>query len=127
MAFLKKFESIEEAGWFNRRLYGDTKLRLAYIGQWTPYKSKGCFDFTCSGFVQRTRKWCLVQSFTHCRPEVDNSSLSPVGIFQDPKVRSNWWLNMLRATGGILAADAIWILTQQRNTVEWGGEVFSSN
>ncbi|XP_023524233.1 uncharacterized protein LOC111788198 [Cucurbita pepo subsp. pepo] len=122
----EKFESVE-AGWMvNRRLYGDTRTRLSVHWTADSYKSKGCFDLTCSGFVQTNPKVVLGAVIDPLSTRGGQQFTITVGIFQDPK-SSNWWLNVQGWPVGYWPPTLFGYLRNSATLVEWGGEVFSSN
>ncbi|XVF46610.1 hypothetical protein PTKIN_Ptkin03bG0041500 [Pterospermum kingtungense] len=121
------FESIE-AGWaVNPKLYGDKRTR--FFVHWTKdgYKKTGCFDHTCSGFVQTAPEMALGQAIS---PVSSGEGLydTTLGIYMDPN-SGNWWLHY-----GNNLVIGYWPVKSLMNymnggatLVQWGGEVYSPN
>ncbi|XP_022941230.1 uncharacterized protein LOC111446601 [Cucurbita moschata] len=122
----ENFESVE-AGWMvNRRLYGDTKTRFSVHWTVDSYKSTGCFDLTCSGFVQTNPKIVLGAVIDPISTRGGQQFIISVGMFQDPRSR-NWWLNVQGWPVGYWPPTLFGYLRHSATLVEWGGEVFSSH
>ncbi|KAJ1430342.1 hypothetical protein SESBI_07833 [Sesbania bispinosa] len=119
------FESIE-AGWVvNPKLYGDTTTRL--FAYWTKdsYRSTGCFDLTCSGFVQTGTQIALGAPVRSVSSESGQQYIFDAGIFLDES--GNWWLKILHNVPiGYWPAELFDSLKYRATVVEWGGQVFSS-
>ncbi|WJX41530.1 hypothetical protein P8452_28871 [Trifolium repens] len=114
------FETVE-AGWMvNPKLYGDHNTRLFIYWTKDTYKSTGCFDLTCSGFVQTNKGVGLggaigpISSF-HQQYELN------YGIYLDNG--GNWWLKIKHSVPvGYWPKE---FLGQSATMVQWGGQVFS--
>ncbi|KAF8023249.1 LOW QUALITY PROTEIN: hypothetical protein BT93_F0680 [Corymbia citriodora subsp. variegata] len=107
-----KYESVE-AGWMvNPKLYGDKQTRL--FTHWTVDGSisTGCFDLTCSGFVQTNPEVALGSAVGPISSDGGEQYQISVGMFMDEKT-SNWWL---RLTNDLTSAIM----------VTWGGQVYST-
>ncbi|TKY74930.1 hypothetical protein E2542_SST03695 [Spatholobus suberectus] len=75
------FESVE-AGWtVNPKLYGDRKTRLFAYGTRDSYKSIGCFDLTCPGFVQTGTEAALGGIITPVSSQYGEQYQLNVGMF----------------------------------------------
>ncbi|KAI9107061.1 hypothetical protein K1719_022589 [Acacia pycnantha] len=88
------FESVE-AGWVvNPKLYGDKATRL--FAYWTrdSYKSTGCFDLICTGFVQTGTQVALGAATEPVLYIFGPRYIVKIGIFLDPST-SNWWLKVV--------------------------------
>ncbi|KAK8343129.1 hypothetical protein E1A91_A08G277100v1 [Gossypium mustelinum] len=122
------FESIE-SGWIvNPQLYGDKRTRL--FAHWTKdsYKTTGCFDMTCSGFVQTSSQYLLGGSIEPVSTEFGQQYYLTVGIYMDPNT-ANWWLKIGKdiPVGYWPASTLLFYLNHSSTLVEWGGQVYSSN
>ncbi|XP_061374897.1 protein neprosin-like [Gastrolobium bilobum] len=120
------FESVE-AGWVvNPKLYGDKATRL--FAYWTTdsYQSTGCFDLTCSGFVQTGTEVALGAALKPVSSDSGNQYDYNVGMYLD--YAGNWWLRVRNNKPvGYWPAELFSSLTSSAIVVEWGGQVFSSN
>ncbi|XP_003603111.3 uncharacterized protein [Medicago truncatula] len=118
------FESIE-AGWtVNPKLYGDHNTRFFVYWTKDTYKSTGCFDLTCKGFVQTNKDIALgatlgpVSVPSHQQYEIN------VGIFRDNS--GNWWLKVKNNIPvGYWPKELVSNLQSSASLVQWGGQVFS--
>ncbi|XP_062098504.1 protein neprosin-like [Humulus lupulus] len=121
------FESIE-AGWVvNPKLYGDTATRLFVYWTKDQYESTGCFDLTCSGFVQTNPKVVLGGTLEPWSTERGPQYELPVTITQDENT-GNWWLKLGQDVGvGYWPGSLFGYLKQSAIMVQWGGEVYSPN
>ncbi|XP_022139554.1 uncharacterized protein LOC111010434 [Momordica charantia] len=122
----EKFDSVE-AGWVvNPRLYGDTKTRFSLYWTADSYSSTGCFDLTCSGFVQTNPGVAIGGAIEPLSSRGGQQFFISIGIFMDPK-SSNWWLKMQGKPVGYWPPALFGYLSHSATLAEWGGEVFSSN
>ncbi|TXG74297.1 hypothetical protein EZV62_002876 [Acer yangbiense] len=123
------YESIE-AGWMvNPKLYGDRASRL--FAYWTKdsYKTTGCFDITCAGFVQTNPKLALGVGLHPVSISGGLQSYVPIGIYQDTNT-GNWWLKCgqnYETVVGYWPKELFAYLWRSASFVEWGGEVYSPN
>ncbi|XP_062098506.1 protein neprosin-like [Humulus lupulus] len=121
------FESIESGWVVNPKLYGDTLTRL--FAYWTTdgYTSKGCFDLTCSGFVQTNPNVVLGGTLEPWSTQSGPQYELPVTITLDPKA-GNWWLKLgQNVPVGYWPGSLFGYLQHSAVMVQWGGEVFSPN
>ncbi|KAK3438382.1 hypothetical protein EUGRSUZ_C02999, partial [Eucalyptus grandis] len=120
-----KYESVE-AGWMvNPKLYGDKQTRL--FTHWTVDGSKatGCFDLTCSGFVQTSTDVALGSALGPISSEGAQYQIS-VGLFLDPH-STNWWLRLTNnLVLGYFPGSLFFYLKQKAIMVNWGGQVYST-
>ncbi|KAK3213046.1 hypothetical protein Dsin_017752 [Dipteronia sinensis] len=123
------FESIE-AGWVvNPKLYGDHATRL--FAYWTKdaYKTTGCFDITCAGFVQTNPKVALGVALQPLSSSGGPQYYIPIGTYRDPDTE-NWWLKIgqnYEVVVGYWPKELFGYLSRSAIMVEWGGEVYSTN
>ncbi|EXB66901.1 hypothetical protein L484_019539 [Morus notabilis] len=121
------FESIE-AGWVvNPKLYGDTQTRLFIYWTLDAYKSTGCFDLTCTGFVQTNPKIALGTALGPISSDGGPQYQFTVSINMDPNT-SNWWLKLGDGVvAGYWPGTLFSYLKHSAILVQWGGEVYSPN
>ncbi|XP_057428021.1 uncharacterized protein LOC130721273 [Lotus japonicus] len=120
------FESVE-AGWVvNPKLYGDNSTRL--FAYWTTdsYKSTGCFDVTCPGFVHtgQVALGIAIKPISHSRGSQYDIN---VGMFWDEA--GNWWLKVGKNMPVGYWPAKLFGATGLRHSallVEWGGQVHST-
>ncbi|GMI83888.1 hypothetical protein like AT5G25950 [Hibiscus trionum] len=122
------FESLESGWTVNPQLYGDKRTR--FFAHWTKdsYKTTGCFDLTCSGFVQTSSQVALGAAIEPVSSEFGGQYYITVGIYMDPQT-SNWWLKFGAdiAIGYWPASSLLFYLNHSSTLVEWGGQVYSPN
>ncbi|KAK4856079.1 hypothetical protein QYF36_013898 [Acer negundo] len=122
------YESIE-AGWMvNPKLYGDRESRLFVYWTKDSYKTTGCFDTTCAGFVLTQHKLALGVGLHPLSSSEGPQRFLPIGIYQDDT--GNWWLKVgqnYEVVVGYWPKELFAYLWRSASLVEWGGEVYSQN
>ncbi|GLU01489.1 hypothetical protein SLE2022_187960 [Rubroshorea leprosula] len=121
------FESIESVWVVNPKLYGDTRTR--FFAYWTKdaYNQTGCFDLTCSGFIQTSSHVALGAAIEPCSSTSGPQYYIPIGIFMDTNT-SNWWLRYSGTEVGYWPAGTLlFYLNYSSTMVQWGGDVYSQN
>ncbi|GKV48737.1 hypothetical protein SLEP1_g55536 [Rubroshorea leprosula] len=80
------FESIESGWVVNPKLYGDTRTR--FFAYWTKdaYKQTGCFDLTCSGFIQTSSQVALGAAIEPISSKSGEQFQVPVAIFMHVRI-----------------------------------------
>ncbi|KAL5850536.1 hypothetical protein ACOSQ4_008549 [Xanthoceras sorbifolium] len=119
------FEIIESGWMVNPSLYGDIFTRL--FVHWTKdsYKTTGCFDLTCSGFVQTGSQVALGASLEPYSDVLGTQIHVTFSTFQD--YSGHWWLKIGDNVVGYWPVTLFDRLNQSALLVEWGGEVYSKN
>ncbi|KAK3206488.1 hypothetical protein Dsin_020534 [Dipteronia sinensis] len=123
------YESIESGWMVNPKLYGDRESR--FFVYWTndSYKTTGCFDLTCAGFVLTQHKLALGVSLHPLSSSEETRRFLPIGIHQDINT-GNWWLKIgqnYEVVVGYWPKELFRWLWRAASMVEWGGEVYSQN
>ncbi|KAF3447499.1 hypothetical protein FNV43_RR12685 [Rhamnella rubrinervis] len=121
------FETVETGWVVNPKLYGDALTRL--FAYWTvdAYKSTGCFDLTCAGFVQTSQDLALGASLEPWSVDGGPQYQVTVAINLDPHT-GNWWLKVgQNAALGYWPRSLLNYLKASATSVEWGGQVYSPN
>ncbi|GMI88512.1 hypothetical protein like AT5G25950 [Hibiscus trionum] len=122
------FESLESGWVVNPQLYGDRRTR--FFAHWTKdsYKSTGCFDLTCSGFVHTNPQIALGAAIEPVSSESGQQYHVTIGIYMDPNT-ANWWLKIGadQPVGYWPAGSLLFYLNHSSTLVEWGGQVYSTN
>ncbi|RDX97678.1 hypothetical protein CR513_19531, partial [Mucuna pruriens] len=120
------FESVESGWMVNPKLYRDKATR--FFAYWTTdsYKSTGCFDLTCRGFIQ-TGQVVLGGAISPISSEMGPQYEINVGMFLDPN-SGNWYLKVKKNIPvGYWPAEIFGLLKHSAILVEWGGQVSSTN
>ncbi|XP_016468259.1 protein neprosin-like [Nicotiana tabacum] len=117
-----------ESGWaVNPRVYGDRQTR--FFTYWTSDGSKetGCFDLTCPGFVQTSHEIVLGAAIYPISTQNGLPYSITVYIYKDLNT-SNWWLQYGETINIGYWPSEIFEggLKYHAETVQWGGEVYSS-
>ncbi|XP_028806989.1 uncharacterized protein LOC114761730 [Neltuma alba] len=116
-----------EAGWaVNPSVYGDRQTRL--FSYWTVDGSTktGCFDLTCPGFVQTSNEIALGAAIHLKSIPADLTYQITIYIYKDPYT-NRWWLQYNEETNiGYWPAELFSGLRSNAESVEWGGEVYST-
>ncbi|KAF9613519.1 hypothetical protein IFM89_008436 [Coptis chinensis] len=122
----QNYESVESGWVVNPKVYGDMQTRL--FAYWTADSSTktGCFDLTCSGFVQTSHEIALGASIDPVSSRFGNQYKISIYLYQDSNT-GNWWLQFgERINIGYWPARLFSLLTHSALYVMWGGEVYSS-
>ncbi|TXG46641.1 hypothetical protein EZV62_027863 [Acer yangbiense] len=93
------------------------------------YKTTGCFDITCAGFVQTNPVLALGIGLHPVSISGGLQSYVPIGIYQDTNI-GNWWLKCgenYEAVVGYWPKELFEYLWRCASFVEWGGDVYSPN
>ncbi|GAU31341.1 hypothetical protein TSUD_315510 [Trifolium subterraneum] len=88
------------------------------------YKSTGCFDLTCHGFVQIATEVAIGSHLGPYSRPFDQQYEINIGLFQDDD--GNWWLRVRGNTiVGYWPKEMLGNLGHSATLVQWGGQVFS--
>ncbi|KAK4761842.1 hypothetical protein SAY87_029726 [Trapa incisa] len=119
------FESVESGWAVNPSLYGDRQTR--FFVYWTVDASKttGCFDLTCPGFVQTNQEIAIGAAIYPISTPDGLPYQITIYIFKD-MITSNFWVQYNGVNVGYWPADLFTSLKLTVETVQWGGEVYSS-
>ncbi|KAL2346523.1 hypothetical protein Fmac_000523 [Flemingia macrophylla] len=118
------FESVE-SGWMVETSIAGWLILCMQL-QRDSYRSTGCFDLTCSGFIQ-TGQVVLGGSIGPISSPLGPQYEINVGIFLEPD-SGNWYLKLNKNMGvGYWPAEILGSLRQSAILVEWGGQVSSTN
>ncbi|KAJ7958324.1 Protein of Unknown Function (DUF239) [Quillaja saponaria] len=120
------FESVESGWVVNPRLYGDIKTRFFVYWTRDGYRRTGCFDHTCSGFVQTNPGVALGTALRNVSTKSGQQQNISVEISKDPHT-NNWWLKLEKNIPiGYWPPHLFRYLSSQKvQLVEWGGQVYS--
>ncbi|XP_048446396.1 uncharacterized protein LOC108867771 [Pyrus x bretschneideri] len=121
------FESVESGWVVNPKLYGDEASRLFVYWTKDAYKSTGCFDLTCSGFVHTNKDLALGMALGPVSSEMGPQYQATFSISKDFHT-NNWWVRVgQNIPVGYFPPELFFYLTKGvAALVEWGGEVYSS-
>ncbi|KAL3507408.1 hypothetical protein ACH5RR_032790 [Cinchona calisaya] len=118
--------NVIEAGWHVfPQLYGDNRTRLFIFWTADGYKSTGCYNLQCSGFVQTNNVFTLggtlspLSTFHGSQFEIDAL------IWKEPS-QDAWWLQCNNIIIGYWPTSLFTSLANSAPIIEWGGLVFSS-
>ncbi|KAI5354263.1 hypothetical protein L3X38_007158 [Prunus dulcis] len=121
------FESVESGWVVNPKVYGNGATRLFVYWTKDSYKSSGCFDLTCPGFVQTNKDIALGMVLGPVSSKMGPQYQTTFSITKEPST-GNWWVRIgQNVPVGYFPGELFYYLTRGAATlVEWGGEVFSS-
>ncbi|XP_010454935.1 PREDICTED: uncharacterized protein LOC104736619 [Camelina sativa] len=120
------FESVE-AGWMvNPAVFGDYRTRLFISWTKDGYKSTGCINLLCAGFVQTTKSFALGAAVEPVSSSSHEQYIITVSVFLDPN-SGNWWLTCGNNVMGYWPGTLFNSLKHSATAVQWGGEVHSPN
>ncbi|XP_022961958.1 uncharacterized protein LOC111462577 isoform X1 [Cucurbita moschata] len=121
------FEAIESGWAVNPGVYGDRQTRLFVY--WTADASEktGCFDLTCPGFVQTSNEIALGSAIYPISTPNGLPYEIIMFLFRDFKT-DNWWVQYGESINiGYWPPELFSALSHTAETVQWGGEVYSTN
>ncbi|KAK7351259.1 hypothetical protein VNO77_10572 [Canavalia gladiata] len=121
----QNFESVESGWMVNPKLYHDGATR--FFAYWTrdSYKSTGCFDVFCPGFVV-TGQVALGAAISPVSSYFGKQYDINVGLFLPNS--GNWYLKIKNNVPvGYWPAEILGSLRHSAILVEWGGQVSSTN
>ncbi|KAL2544959.1 hypothetical protein Fot_14192 [Forsythia ovata] len=116
-----------ESGWaVNPSVYGDRQTRLFVYWTVDGSKKTGCFDLTCPGFIQTSNQIALGAAIYPISNPTGLPYQITIYIHKDPKT-NNWWVQYGETINiGYWPSDLFDLLKYHAESVEWGGEVYSS-
>ncbi|KAH6831136.1 hypothetical protein C2S53_009331 [Perilla frutescens var. hirtella] len=120
------FEAMESGWQVNPTVYGDRQTRLFVYWTADAANKTGCFDLTCPGFIQTSNEIALGAAIY----PISNPTGLPyeivIYIHKDPKT-NNWWVQYGETMNvGYWPPELFEKLSIHAETVQWGGEVYSS-
>ncbi|XP_038976127.1 uncharacterized protein LOC113460953 [Phoenix dactylifera] len=113
-----------EAGWHVYPiLNGDYKTRLFTFWTADGYKSVGCYNLQCSGFVQVNKEIALGATIYPISSYGGRQYEITLSLWKDPKTR-NWWLQYgNQSPVGYWPSSLFPHLSDGASEIYWGGEV----
>ncbi|KAB2627768.1 hypothetical protein D8674_032563 [Pyrus ussuriensis x Pyrus communis] len=117
------FESVESGWVVNPKVYGDGSTRLFVYWTKDAYKSTGCFDLTCPGFVQTNKDIALGMALQPISSASGPQYQTTFSITKDFHT-NNWWVRVgQNIPVGYFPGELFSYLTKgAASLVEWGGE-----
>ncbi|KAL8252139.1 hypothetical protein R6Q59_035832 [Mikania micrantha] len=116
-----------EAGWqVSPELYGDSYPR--FFTYWTTdaYKTTGCYNLLCSGFVQTNNKIAIGAAISPRSSYRGKQFDIDVMIWKDPK-HGHWWLQFgSKALIGYWPSFLFNHLQKHASMIQFGGEIVNS-
>ncbi|XP_074349673.1 protein neprosin-like isoform X2 [Apium graveolens] len=113
-----------EAGWMvSEDLYGDNNTRLFTFWTRDAYKSTGCYNLLCSGFIQISQQMALGASISPVSSYNGAQYDISILIWKDPD-GGNWWMKLLNINEviGYWPASLFTNLADGADMIQWGGE-----
>ncbi|KAJ7295543.1 hypothetical protein O6H91_Y181500 [Diphasiastrum complanatum] len=108
----------------------DNPLAPHLFVYWTAdaYKSTGCYNLGCAGFVQTNNKWVLggtVSPYTTLDVHANNEYEISLVVFYD-STTPGWWLSISDTTIGYWPSSLYTTLQASADLLQWGGEILPS-
>lgn len=116
-----------EVGWqVYQSFYGDNNPRLFIYWTRDAYRTTGCYNLGCSGFVQTNNQIAL--GGTLYPQSVYGGSQYEISIlvWKDQNT-GNWWLQVGGTDVGYWPSSIFTHLKNSASYIQWGGKVFSSS
>ncbi|KAL8499119.1 hypothetical protein ACS0TY_022189 [Phlomoides rotata] len=123
---INNYEAMESGWAVNPSVYGDRQTRLFVYWTADGSKTTGCFDLTCPGFVQTSNEIALGAAIYPISNPTGLSYQITIYIHKDLNT-SNWWVQYNERTNiGYWPPDLFDGIRYHAETVQWGGEVYST-
>lgn len=115
-----------EAGWqVYPRMYGDSNTRLFIYWTRDAYEHTGCYNL-CSGFVQTNTQIAIGGTLSPDSTYGGTQYDIDIMAWKDPQ-SGNWWLQVGGNDVGYWPSTIFTTLQHSASSVEWGGEVASTD
>ncbi|CAA0821228.1 Protein of Unknown Function (DUF239 [Striga hermonthica] len=112
-----------ESGWqVYPQMYGDNRPR--FFTYWTKdaYKTTGCYNLLCPGFVQVNKQIVVGGAISPISTVGGHMAEVIITIWKDPK-KENWWVSVGDKPVGYWPSQLFNRLSDRATMVGWGGEV----
>ncbi|CAL5001157.1 unnamed protein product [Urochloa decumbens] len=115
-----------ETGWqVYQYLYGDNNPRLFIYWTRDAYKTTGCYNLGCPGFVQTNNQIAIGGTLSPQSSYGGSQYEICFLVWKDPG-SGNWWLQLGGTNVGYWPSSIFTDLANSASNVEWGGEVAPS-
>jgi hypothetical protein len=118
-----------EVGWqVYKQLYSDTKAHLFIYFTTAAYaSSSGCYNLSCTGFVQTDSTVVIAGTFTNYSTIDGQQYQATLSVYRDPSGAHNWWLRI----------NGVWVgyypnslfntrgLANVSSKIDFGGEILN--
>ncbi|XP_047341272.1 uncharacterized protein LOC124944965 [Impatiens glandulifera] len=113
-----------EVGWMvYPELYKDKQTRLFICWTRDGYQTTGCYDLTCSGFVQTNRNYAFGLPLRRVSIEGGEMREISIDVFRE---EHRWWLLVHGTILGYWPTAIFTDLKKHANIVEWGGKIVNN-
>ncbi|XP_059636896.1 protein neprosin-like [Cornus florida] len=114
-----------EAGWtVNPRRYHDNMTRFFIYWTGDNYKSTGCYDLDCPGFVQTSRNFAIGSAIPGTSIYGGMPFDITITVYKDKKT-GNWWLMVQNLVVGYWPASLFKGFADGASRLTWGGEIIN--
>ncbi|XVF68512.1 hypothetical protein PTKIN_Ptkin11bG0008600 [Pterospermum kingtungense] len=116
-----------EAGWqVYPALYGDNRTRLFVYWTRDSYRTTGCYNLLCSGFIQISNEITVGGSIYPVSSYNGHQYDMSILVWKDPK-EGNWWMQLEnKYVVGYWPGSLFTHLSDSAWRIQWGGEVVNS-
>nr|XP_023905951.1 uncharacterized protein LOC112017729 isoform X1 [Quercus suber] len=103
--------------------YGDSQTRL--FTYWTDdsYRTTGCYNLDCPGFVQVDNHIAAGAAVTPYSTYGGTQRALKFYVYKDTDGNGDWWLRIAERDFGYWPSSIFSLLSNSASSVEWGGEV----
>ncbi|TKW02168.1 hypothetical protein SEVIR_8G228000v4 [Setaria viridis] len=116
-----------EVGWqVYQNFYGDNNPRLFIYWTRDAYRTTGCYNLGCSGFVQTNNQIAVGGTLSPQSVYGGSQYEICILVWKDPNT-GNWWLQVGGTNVGYWPSSIFTHLENSASNVQWGGEVCSSS
>ncbi|CAO2150401.1 unnamed protein product [Urochloa humidicola] len=115
-----------ETGWqVYQNFYGDNNPRLFIYWTRDAYKTTGCYNLRCPGFVQTNNQIAIGGVISPQSVYGGSQYEIDFLVWKDPG-SGNWWLQLGGTNVGYWPSSIFTYLANSASYVQWGGEVYPS-
>ncbi|XP_020112632.1 uncharacterized protein LOC109727143 [Ananas comosus] len=107
-------------------MYGDSTTRLFIYWTRDAYKTTGCYNYMCPGFVQTSNEVVLGGTIAPVSTYDADQREITILVRKDPN-SGNWWLSYQNIDVGYWPNEIFTHLASYATSVEWGGEIVNND
>uniref|UniRef100_A0A7N2LDJ1 Neprosin PEP catalytic domain-containing protein n=2 Tax=Quercus lobata TaxID=97700 RepID=A0A7N2LDJ1_QUELO len=116
-------DTIEAGITVYENLYGDHQTRLFTFWTDDSYRTTGCYNLNCPGFVQVDNQIAVGATVTPYSIYGDTQRTLEFYVYKDINGNGDWWLKIAQRNFGYWPSSLFSLLSDSASSVQWGGEV----
>ncbi|CAI0392058.1 unnamed protein product, partial [Linum tenue] len=115
-----------EAGWMVNSVTNNFNTSLFTFWTSDGYRSTGCYNLDCPGFVQTSNKIALGMHLNMISQYNGQQFETKITVHKDP-TSGNWWLQIQGEDVGYWPSALFKALSSTATAINWGGEITNTN